>query len=255
MAEVTKTILYPVPTEFYGDDQDTTRTGIVTYTGPDRITIWYEMVGLGTDGREIWSPGHVFPSDPGEDRDAPVGTRVKELSLTTHPLHTIAHWQDGYDNPNLIETPAGPSTKPNPIIPDYLHFNEVFDMRSFEYDFDADRWMEPRYSGPHTECDEFSDGICRTKGWEWVRRTRDSLLEQSDTKIPADAPEAFSAEWRTYRQALRDIPQDWASVGENTYLIVWPREPGDLDKWRGISPETGLESTDVTTDETPMTWE
>ena len=34
MANITRTVIYPVPTEFYGDNQDTSRSGIATYVGP-----------------------------------------------------------------------------------------------------------------------------------------------------------------------------------------------------------------------------
>ena len=70
----------------------------------------------------------------------------------------------------------------------------------------------------------------------------DRLLVASDTQVPADAPEGYASAWRTYRQKLRDLPATWASVGDNTYLIVWPREPGDVELFQGDSPETGLDS-------------
>ena len=76
-----------------------------------------------------------------------------------------------------------------------------------------------------------------------------AIIQASGYKIPADAPEGFASEWREYRQKLRDLPATWNNVGNNTYLIVWPREPGDSARFSGVSPETGLSSTDVTTDE------
>lgn len=247
MAQITKTIIYPVPTEFYGDNQDTNRSGICTYVGPDRITFWYENIG--TEENPEWEQEHSFPSDPGETRDMPAGCRMVELDAEQYPMHAVALF-GGIAGPDLIETPAGPDSEPNPILPDYLHFHEVFDMCSFDYDFENSRWPEPRFSGEHTETEtRHGDGIQRTHGWDWVRASRDLLLAQSDTQVPADAPEGYASEWRTYRQKLRDLPETWASVGNNTYLIVWPREPGDRADFHGESPETGLDSTDITTDE------
>jgi hypothetical protein len=248
MANITRTVIYPVPTEFYGDNQDTSRSGIATYVGPARITFWYE--NLGTDAEPDWEYQHSFDSEFPEDRDPPAGTRIVELNAETHTLHAIALW-GGIAGPDLIETPAGPDSEPNPIIPDYLHFNEVFDLCSFNYDFENDRWpAQGVFSGEHTETDVVhGDGEQRTHGWHWVRQVRDQMLAQSDDKIPADAPEGFASEWREYRQKLRDLPATWNNVGNNTYLIVWPREPGDSARFSGVSPETGLSSTDVTTDE------
>ena len=45
MANITKTVLFPVPTVWMGQAQDTTRTGICTYVGPQNITFWYENKG------------------------------------------------------------------------------------------------------------------------------------------------------------------------------------------------------------------
>ena len=235
MAQITKTVIYPLPTEWYGDEQDNTKSGICTYVGPDKITLWYE--NYGTDENPSWELAHAFPSDPGEDRDPPFGAVVVELNADTHPLHVIANW-GGIEQPNWIETPAGPDDEPNPILPDYHYFNEVFDMRSFGYNVETKSWNTPRFSGPHTE--EASGGQ-KTTGWDYVRVTRDRLLANSDNKIPADAPEDFSSAWKEYRQKLRDLPVKWASVGDKTYLIVWPREPGDMESFMGISNQSDLE--------------
>ena len=115
MAEITKTVIYPIPTEWYGDTQDTNMSGICTYTGPDRITIWYRNIG--TDENPKWVQEHSFPSDEPEDRNPPVECRVVELNARTHTLNAIALW-GGIEGPRLIETPAGPDSEPNPVIPD-----------------------------------------------------------------------------------------------------------------------------------------
>jgi len=247
MAEITKTVIYPIPTEWYSDTQDTNMSGICTYTGPDRITIWYRNIG--TDENPKWTEEHSFPSDEPEDRKPPIDCRVVELNARTHTMNAIALW-GGIEGPMMIETPAGPDTEPNPILNDYHHFHEVFDMCSFHYNFETESWNTGRFSGPHTEEDEWSEEgeVQKTFGWDAVRSARDALLRQSDNKIPVDAPEEFARPWREYRQKLRDITNTWASVGDKTYLIVWPREPGDIDTFTGESPETGLDSTDTTTE-------
>lgn len=59
--------------------------------------------------------------------------------------------------------------------------------------------------------------------FDMIRLKRNQLLAASDwTQIP-DAPltEEQKEAWRTYRQALRDIPQMYASVDD----IVWPVPP------------------------------
>ena len=51
-----------------------------------------------------------------------------------------------------------------------------------------------------------------------VRENRNLLLELSDTMALADR---ITDEWRTYRQALRDVP---AQAGFPT-SVTWPVEP------------------------------
>jgi len=65
-----------------------------------------------------------------------------------------------------------------------------------------------------------------TSLWEEIRQRRDALLASCDwTQLP-DAPlsEEKRASWNTYRQNLRDIPQDNVSP---TFVtdINWPTKP------------------------------
>jgi len=53
-----------------------------------------------------------------------------------------------------------------------------------------------------------------------IRTKRDKLLAESDWTQVADAP-VDKAAWATYRQSLRDIPQQ-AGFPTN---VVWPVEP------------------------------
>ena len=59
--------------------------------------------------------------------------------------------------------------------------------------------------------------------WEKIRKERNQLLKDSDYIMVSDAPvdETQKQEWTTYRQALRDIPQDYDSPDE----VVYPDKP------------------------------
>ncbi len=56
-----------------------------------------------------------------------------------------------------------------------------------------------------------------------LRRKRDVLLAESDWTQAADSPldDATKAEWATYRQALRDIPNTYSSLED----AVFPTKP------------------------------
>jgi len=54
--------------------------------------------------------------------------------------------------------------------------------------------------------------------WKTVRKTRDNLLAQTDWRASSDL--TLSDDWKTYRQALRDVPTQ-----SDPYNIAWPTEP------------------------------
>ena len=58
------------------------------------------------------------------------------------------------------------------------------------------------------------------KTWDDIRAERDRLLAASDWTQVADAP-VDAAVWAVYRQALRDVPQDFDSPDD----VVWPTPP------------------------------
>lgn len=60
------------------------------------------------------------------------------------------------------------------------------------------------------------------RAWERLRNTRDSLIPDVDHKINTieDASGDTSA-WRTYRQALRDLPDNTQDPAN----VTWPTPP------------------------------
>jgi len=73
--------------------------------------------------------------------------------------------------------------------------------------------------------EEYNEAIAEYKivaGWEYVRYKRNQLLKDSDYTMLKDYPTTvFEQEWTTYRQSLRDIPQDYDSPDE----VVYPDKP------------------------------
>ncbi len=58
--------------------------------------------------------------------------------------------------------------------------------------------------------------------WRAVRRARDGLLQASDWSVvrATEAGQATAPQWRTYRQALRDI-----TAQADPFNITWPASP------------------------------
>ena len=55
-------------------------------------------------------------------------------------------------------------------------------------------------------------------GWQDVRTKRNRILEETDYMGNSDYP--ITDEWRTYRQALRDI-----TTQSSPFTITWPTKP------------------------------
>jgi len=54
-----------------------------------------------------------------------------------------------------------------------------------------------------------------------IREQRDLLLDESDFAVLPDSPVADVEPWKTYRQALRDVPQQAGFPND----IEWPEKP------------------------------
>ena len=60
-----------------------------------------------------------------------------------------------------------------------------------------------------------------TYDWDMLRKFRDDLLEQTDWRAVKDR--TMSQAWKDYRQALRDLPQDYENA--NDAADNWPVMP------------------------------
>jgi len=72
-----------------------------------------------------------------------------------------------------------------------------------------------------------TDAANTAQQWYLVRTERDGLLTVCDWTQATDSPlsDADALAWRTYRTALRQVPQ----VQSDPYAIVWPTPPFVID--------------------------
>jgi len=81
-------------------------------------------------------------------------------------------------------------------------------------------WLGPGDAPTQADVDAAMPDALTAAAWDDVRVERDRLLSACDWTQVADAP-VDAAAWAVYRQALRDVPQDYASPDE----VVWPTPP------------------------------
>ena len=61
------------------------------------------------------------------------------------------------------------------------------------------------------------------EGYQVLRDERNLKLAETDWTQMPDVPEEVKTAWQVYRQALRDIPENYSNIAE----VVWPTKPGE----------------------------
>ena len=228
MSNISRTFIFPVPSVWKGQDQDDSNVGIDTYNGPANLTVWYKRDG--NNGAKTSEDITAFDTADPQLRDPAIDMYAVQLDASKYTLHAAAIW-GGISTVRHIEVTAGPSDEPNPVIRDPYHMTEVFDMRSFKWEPDANSgaggWSTPKFANQQSDPDTADDN---SFGWNWVRSARNDMLASCDSRIAEDMPTSVKDEWKTYRQKLRDLPISWAGVGTATHLIVWPPDPDEQKK-------------------------
>jgi len=105
------------------------------------------------------------------------------------------------------------------IAPDYerVELPRNPDVRRERYTGDV---ANPIRSLTDSESDALADAD-RIEDWVTARAERDTRLLNSDWTDLPNSPVDNGSEWATYRQALRDVPQENADVND----ITWPVAP------------------------------
>jgi len=236
-----KTVLYPVPETYLGDTQDDFDVGIATYHGPRYLRTRWQLPDENGIIQHKGSHGVWSIDDPSGLMPCPVDCVEVILDAEEHPIHAIMLW--GAEHPGAhIAISCGPEDIPDIEIMDPLSITEALDPQSCKYDPVTSQWVGPEFRrdvpdprDPEAEGSRFS--------WKIVRMHRDHLLAQSDQKVAmSDVPDAVRQPWIEYRQKLRDLPADWADVGNATYLIQWPMDPDTAAKGAvyGARPTNGI---------------
>ena len=90
-------------------------------------------------------------------------------------------------------------------------------------EYDTIRVLDNGPKPTQAELDAVWPAVRDARKWAAVRAERDRRLSECDWKQVADAPLTATEKqaWADYRQALRDVPQDFDSPDD----VVWPETP------------------------------
>jgi hypothetical protein len=90
--------------------------------------------------------------------------------------------------------------------------------RRYQFDKNLDQWIEVSKTQQEIEAEETQRTQLQA---EEVRVERNRLLVESDWTQGRDIPDAIAELWATYRQELRDLPQQEGFPWD----ITWPEPP------------------------------
>tara|TARA_B100001245_G_scaffold9001_2_gene6221 strand:- start:2917 stop:3690 length:774 start_codon:yes stop_codon:yes gene_type:complete len=219
MAHVKKIVTYDLPDEFEQATPTTAlgKTSTQSYDGPSTLILWIDKESKVID--QTWD------KDDYTERPVPLNCEVKEIKADSDEnMIKIGLLFGGFAERKLYEVRVGPAEDDNVVIVDPTDPRMIFSENAILEDYTAPIKMK---SGINTD-NENPENDFRRRSDVAVRVDRDAKLKQSDGRIAEDMPEEVKAKWETYRQKLRDIPQDWAAVPN--HLIRWPTDPdGEYD--------------------------
>ena len=69
------------------------------------------------------------------------------------------------------------------------------------------------------------DVVKNRENFARLRRKRDELLSECDWTQGADVPDKIKTKWQTYRQTLRDLPNNQSPSDMFLSNITWPNIP------------------------------
>lgn len=216
MAKITKMLTYSIPDELYSTATTLGKISTQWYNGPDELILWIDK----ETGRVMQS----FEAEDEPDRPIPLDLKREILKANTDEnCIRIALIYGGLETPKVYEVAVGPVDQPNATLVDPSDIRKVYDRDSVTEDYTA-----PLEFFVYKK--DFSNQL--------IRDQRNSLLEASDSKVAPDMPEELRQQWLSYRQQLRDLPNDWLEVPN--YLVRMPRSPDDKIDMAFDDPEVAV---------------
>lgn len=223
---------YNVPNSYLVDHSFSEgKTRETTYDGPDKI---YLVINNETGKEET---GPVTAEWKADGRPVPLNCRYVEIDCVENPLlcqlrAPIIDEAEEDHTGSVIHPECVPVdgyrtfTYQTPVLP----FN-IYDKNNIHVD-ENDNVTIPVKTALH---ELYGGARSSLPDWDFVKSERNYKLQHSDSQLALDMPEALAAEWKTYRQRLRDMPAALQAAGVPPHIAVFmfPESPDDLAPPKG----------------------
>jgi Cu/Ag efflux protein CusF len=192
MANISVTFNYDLPDDYLAQTNKMGKSGTWTYVGPDTIWIHINKETL------TLNPGvYKTVDDGGDDYPHPIDCYVVKVDCSQDPLIAcLVRAEDGVDYgslPQYSETLPDGTVYKRPATPPPDH---TYEASQVTYNPETGKFVKPYpWKQPHMT-------------WAGIRAWRQGLLTSSDHAIASDVPSTLRNGWKTYRNTLRNLPQD-----------------------------------------------
>ena len=210
-----------LPNDFLVDHSTSAnKTRKSEYNGPDKI-----YLQIGADGKEVAGP--LTEDDIIDGRPMPADcVDWMEIDCATDPL--VCQLRGPVSN-EVEEEYTGETTHPgSPVVTGYPQFSyatplmpgDIYNKNSMVV-VDGSPTFN-RYTVPQKLHDKDADLT-----WADIRKHRNQMLEQTDSRTGTDMPESLLNDWKEYRVLLRDLPAtlEAAGVEPNIAYYMFPSAP------------------------------
>jgi hypothetical protein len=215
MAENTiieKSFTYAMPDDYLKTTTELNKVGSWIYRGPDKIWVFVDKDTLKLTG---WFKTEL---EDGEHYPTPLDQYKVFVNCNENPLLACLvgadELKDYADLEHHSETLLDGSVYVRPLTPAPDH---TYEMTEILYDVVTEDFVIPYpWKQPHVS-------------WDDIRSWRNLALFAADYKTPDDMPAALTAQWESYRDSLRNLPQTHGAAhsGEIPITDPWKIQPID----------------------------
>ncbi len=210
---------YKIPDDFREDTFELGKTGTYTYKGPRYLTFEIDK----TTGKES---GWCLTCPEELERPVPLDcVRVTvDCSLTENGLLCEIANDEGREdavefrnNRAWVVYYKAPEGYTNIEKPVEVEPRDIYDEFEITYDFSTNEFTVPLHT--------WNTDIPVDLTWDDIREKRDTMLKDTDGAVGEDTPQSIKDKWYTYRQLLRDLPENLKEFSPFIAAQMFPPMP------------------------------